>query len=107
MAGFQLTEMRPRVAGFARPVTGGQGLVQFPSRIHSRVGQADLLNFFQIEEPWAVQERMQGHDPERGIGDGQGNRHAMPPTLGQEDDAVFARTIACRHRMRSELIRDE
>jgi hypothetical protein len=44
-------------------LVGVDGGVQLAPCKHGRVGYANLLDFFQIEQAFAVQQRMQGHHP--------------------------------------------
>lgn len=43
-------------------------VMQPPPRINSVIGDADLFDFFQVEEPFAVKQRMQSHDANGRLG---------------------------------------
>jgi hypothetical protein len=45
-----------------------QLFMQAPSGIDGCIGNANLLHLFQIEEPLAIRERVQGHDADQGFG---------------------------------------
>lgn len=49
--------------------------MHFPPRVNRRVGDADLFDFFEVEEPLAVEEGVKGHDAKGRVEDGEGSGH--------------------------------
>jgi hypothetical protein len=49
--------------------------MQFPPRIHRRVRHADFLDFFEIKEPFAVEQSVEGHHAEGSVEDGEREGH--------------------------------
>ncbi len=52
--------------------------MQFAPGVDRRIGHADFLDFFEVEEPLAVEEGVESHDAHGRVEDGEGEGHGVP-----------------------------